>query len=186
MTRATLRQLATVLALATAVLPSEAAAQITPALPTPLGLSDVIRLAGERRDEIEAARARTRAGEARPAIVSALADPMISPSLGHLPFLLGGADVSVTIEQQIRDAMLNTSLARHQDGPVPELAPLAFAQPLPNWSAVKSAVSFWPELAAGCLDESFERHWREGRIQRPEDVDAAVVEGASARVRPSR
>jgi copper/silver efflux system protein len=34
------------------------------------------------------------------------------------------------------------------------------------------------------LDEAFERYRREGRIQRPEDVDAAVVEGASARVRP--
>jgi Cu(I)/Ag(I) efflux system membrane protein CusA/SilA len=34
------------------------------------------------------------------------------------------------------------------------------------------------------LDESFRRYMREGRIQRPEDVDAAVVEGASARVRP--
>lgn len=68
-------------------------------LPTPLGLSDVIRLAGERRDEIEAARARTRAGEARPAIVSALEDPMISPSLDHVPFMGGGANWSVTIEQ---------------------------------------------------------------------------------------
>ena len=34
------------------------------------------------------------------------------------------------------------------------------------------------------LDESFERYMREGRIQKPEDVDAAVIEGASARVRP--
>jgi Cu(I)/Ag(I) efflux system membrane protein CusA/SilA len=34
------------------------------------------------------------------------------------------------------------------------------------------------------LDEAFERYMREGRIQNPEDVDAAVVEGASARVRP--
>ena len=55
----------------------------------------------ERRDEIQAARARIRAGEARPTIVSALEDPMISPSLDHLPFMLGGADVSFTIEQQI-------------------------------------------------------------------------------------
>lgn len=70
-------------------------------LPSPLSLADVIRIAGERRDEIQAAHARIRAGEARPAIVSALADPMISPSLDHLPFMLGGADVSVTIEQQI-------------------------------------------------------------------------------------
>ena len=70
-------------------------------LPTPLTLTDVIRVASERRDEIEAARARTRAGEARPAIVSALSDPMFSPSLDHLPFMLGGADVSIAIEQRI-------------------------------------------------------------------------------------
>jgi hypothetical protein len=81
--------------------PTAAAAQTTPVLPSPLSLGDVIRLASERRDEIKAARARTRAGEARPTIVSALQDPMISPSLDHLPFMLGGADVSFTIEQQI-------------------------------------------------------------------------------------
>src|SRR4029453_6514579 len=81
--------------------PTAAAAQTPPVLPSPLSLGDVIRLAGERRDEIQAARARIRAGEARPTIVSALADPMISPSLDPLPFMLGGADVSVTIEQQI-------------------------------------------------------------------------------------
>src|SRR5688572_28132384 len=34
------------------------------------------------------------------------------------------------------------------------------------------------------LDEAFNRYMREGRIQEPEDVDAAVIEGASARVRP--
>ena len=69
--------------------------------PGPLALSDVVRIAGERRDEIEAARARVRAGEQRPAIVSALDDPMLSPSLDHVPFMGGGANVSVTIEQQI-------------------------------------------------------------------------------------
>jgi Cu(I)/Ag(I) efflux system membrane protein CusA/SilA len=34
------------------------------------------------------------------------------------------------------------------------------------------------------LDEAFDRYMREGRIRTPDDVDAAVVEGASARVRP--
>jgi len=34
------------------------------------------------------------------------------------------------------------------------------------------------------LDEAFARYMREGRIRTPEDVDAAVVEGAAARVRP--
>jgi outer membrane protein TolC len=80
---------------------ADASAQPRVPLPTPLTLTDVIRLAVERRDEVDAARARMRAGEARPAIVSALQDPMISPSLDHLPFMFTGADVSVTIEQQI-------------------------------------------------------------------------------------
>jgi Cu(I)/Ag(I) efflux system membrane protein CusA/SilA len=34
------------------------------------------------------------------------------------------------------------------------------------------------------LDEAFDRHMRDGRIRGPDDVDAAVVEGAAARVRP--
>ncbi|HVG72654.1 MAG TPA: TolC family protein, partial [Vicinamibacterales bacterium] len=76
-------------------------AQTPQVLPSPVSLADVIRLASERRDEIQAARARMRAGEARPAIVSALEDPMFAPSLDHLPFMLGGADVSFTFEQQI-------------------------------------------------------------------------------------
>jgi outer membrane protein TolC len=84
----------------TAAMPQASVAQEA-GLPTPLTLADVIRVASQRRDEIEAARARTRAGEAQPAIVSALSDPMMSPSLDHLPFMLGGADVSFTIEQQI-------------------------------------------------------------------------------------
>jgi cobalt-zinc-cadmium efflux system outer membrane protein len=81
--------------------PAGAAAQADQALPSPLSLGDVIRMAGERRDEIRAAHARTRAGEARSTVVSALADPMISPALDHLPFALGGADWSVSYEQQI-------------------------------------------------------------------------------------
>ncbi|HET9368977.1 MAG TPA: TolC family protein [Vicinamibacterales bacterium] len=78
-----------------------AMAQGAAPLPSPLSLADVIRIAGERRDEIRAAQARVSAGEARPTIVSALSDPMVSPSLDHLPFMLNGADVSVTYEQQI-------------------------------------------------------------------------------------
>ena len=78
-----------------------ATAQPSQPLPSPLTLADVIQIAGERRDETQAAQARVRAGEARPTIVSALPDPMLSPSLDHLPFMMGGADVSVTLEQQI-------------------------------------------------------------------------------------
>jgi cobalt-zinc-cadmium efflux system outer membrane protein len=232
--------------------PTAATAQTTPVLPSPLSLGDVIRLASERRDEIQAARARIRAGEVRPTIVSALQDPMMSPSLDHLPFMLGGADVSFTIEQQIplsgirghrrasaladvdrlraeasrttldvglqavnaflmvqerrrtaglvteqlffardvvsaanaryasgtapqsdvlraevevarleafaralvsevrgAEAMLNTSLALDADGPVPPFASLAFAQPFPSWSAIKTALTSRPELVAG-------------------------------------
>ena len=81
--------------------PGSAAAQPAQPLPSPLSLGEVIRIATERRDEIQAANERARAGEQRPAIVSALEDPMISPSLDHLPFMLGGADVSITIEQRI-------------------------------------------------------------------------------------
>jgi len=91
----------TALALCLGAWASQAVAQAPGPLPDPLTLGDVVRLAGERRDEIDAARARTRAGEARPDIVSALEDPMISPSLDHLPFMLEGADVSVTVEQRI-------------------------------------------------------------------------------------
>jgi outer membrane protein TolC len=98
-----MNRLATSLVLLVVMLTSSpgVAAEQESALPSPLSLSDVIRIAGERRDEIQAARARTTAGEARPIIVSALSDPMISPSLDHLPFMMNGADYSVTFEQQV-------------------------------------------------------------------------------------
>lgn len=245
------RSVSCLLAIVIAAVPVTVAAQ-SPVLPSPLGLTDVIRIAAERRDEIQAARARTRAAESRPAIVSALEDPMLSPSLDHLPFMLGGADVSVTIEQRIplsgirghrrasaladvdriradagrtsldvgmqaataflmlqerrrtaalvdeqvgfardvviaanaryssgtapqsdvlraevevarlgalsrslvsevrgAEAMLNASLARDADDPVPALAPIALTPPPPSWQAVKAALDSRPELAAG-------------------------------------
>jgi outer membrane protein TolC len=232
--------------------PVRVAGQDVRPLPSPLSLGDVVRIAGERRDEIEAARARVRAGEARPTIVAALADPMISPSLDHKPFSMAGADFSVTIEQQIplssirdhrrasavadldrlradasrtgldvgieaanaflmlqerrrtamlvneqivfardvvqaanaryasgtapqsdvlraevevarldaiaralvsevraAEAMLNTSLAREADLPVPELSLPVLAQPIPPWPTLKTALTSRPELAAG-------------------------------------
>ena len=96
-----------VAALSVTITPSAAQTAMTasPAQATtaqaPLTMAAAVRLATERRAEIEAARARARAGEARPAIVSALEEPMISPSLDHLPFMFNGADVSFTIEQRI-------------------------------------------------------------------------------------
>ena len=71
-------------------------------VPAPLGLDDAIRIAAERRAEITAARARVRAAEQRPAIVSALEDPMVAASIDHLPLDLSGADYSVTIEQRFQ------------------------------------------------------------------------------------
>jgi cobalt-zinc-cadmium efflux system outer membrane protein len=230
----------------------EAHAQEPAVLPSPLSLADVIRLAGERRDEVQAAQARTRAGQARPDIVSALEDPVIAPSIDHRPFAMGGADVSITIEQrfplsgirghlrtaalfdveQLRaassrteldvgmqaaeaflmlqerrrtealvaeqvtfarevvtaanaryasgtapqadvlraevevarlqalsralvsevggaEAMLNASLGVDVDQPVPLLAPVVLARPVPSWSAIKAAATSRPELAAG-------------------------------------
>jgi outer membrane protein TolC len=229
-----------------------AAAQAPQRLPSPLALAEVIRIASERRDEIQAARARAAAGEARPTIVSALSDPMLSPSLDHLPFMLNGADVSVMIEQQIplsgirghrrasaladvdrlraetrravldvsvdaanaymmlqerrrtaalvneqlafardvvtaanaryasgtapqsdvlraevevarleavaralvgdvrgAEAMLNTSLGLDAETPVPPLTTLALPEAVPSWTAIKSALTARPELAAG-------------------------------------
>ena len=45
--------------------------------------------------------------------------------------------------------MLNASLAIEADVPVPALAPLTFAQPIPAWSAIKPALTTRPELIAG-------------------------------------
>jgi outer membrane protein TolC len=47
------------------------------------------------------------------------------------------------------EAMLNTSLALDTESPVPDLAPLALTQPVPSWSAIKTALTSRPELAAG-------------------------------------
>ena len=90
---------ATTLALWASIVAIGSAGQSAASLPNPLGLGDVIRLSAERRDEIEAARARARAGDARTSTVSALPDPMLAPALDHKPFLMGGADYSITIEQ---------------------------------------------------------------------------------------
>ncbi len=63
-------------------------------------LTDVTRIAREHRAEILVAKARARAAAERPAIVSALDDPMVLPSIDHLPFMLGGVDASIVIEQR--------------------------------------------------------------------------------------
>ncbi len=69
-------------------------------LPEPLRLADAVAIARQHRTEIAAARARVVAARQRPEIVSALDDPTVSASVDHLPFMLGGADVSLIVEQQ--------------------------------------------------------------------------------------
>jgi cobalt-zinc-cadmium efflux system outer membrane protein len=57
-----------------------------PISPDALQLQDVIRIAVRNRAEVTAANARAEAMASRPAIVGALEDPMISPSIDHYPF----------------------------------------------------------------------------------------------------
>jgi len=78
---------------------SATSARAEVALPAPLGVDDVVGLARGRRAEIVAARANARAVAERPAIVSALPEPMVSVSIDHWPFDMGDFDRSATIEQ---------------------------------------------------------------------------------------
>lgn len=57
-------------------------------------------MAKTRRLEVPADRARARAAAERPVVVSALEDPEVFASIDHLPFMGGGADVSLAIEQR--------------------------------------------------------------------------------------
>lgn len=77
-----------------------ARAEEVDSLPDPLPLHYVVQRASERRAEVAASRARAQAAAQRPAIVSALEDPMISPSIDHLPFMLDGVNASLAIEQR--------------------------------------------------------------------------------------
>jgi outer membrane protein, heavy metal efflux system len=88
------------LALLLLALPLPARAQERDELLNPLRLEDVLAYGRAHRQEIVAARARARAAGERPAIVSALEDPMVMPSVDHLPFMLHGVDASLMIEQR--------------------------------------------------------------------------------------
>ncbi len=69
-------------------------------LPEPLGVTDVITYASKHRREIMAASAAARAAKQRGRVVSALDDPMVMPSIDHLPFMLHGVDASLMVEQR--------------------------------------------------------------------------------------
>jgi cobalt-zinc-cadmium efflux system outer membrane protein len=95
----TLGRLRTTLVVSIACLAGPAAAD-DQALPAPLRVVDVARIARAQRLEVSAARARARSAAERPAIVSALEEPDVSASIDHLPFMGGGADLSLAIEQR--------------------------------------------------------------------------------------
>lgn len=69
-------------------------------LPSPLSIADVPALARAGRVEVTAAKQRALAAGERPAIVGALEDPMVSPSVDHWPLGQPMADVSLTLEQR--------------------------------------------------------------------------------------
>lgn len=62
------------------------AVAMTDALPDPLTLSAVVERAADRRSEVTAAIARAAAAGERPAIVSALEDPMVMGGIDHYPY----------------------------------------------------------------------------------------------------
>jgi outer membrane protein, heavy metal efflux system len=69
-------------------------------LPNPLRVDQVAALARARRAEVVVSRKRAQAAAQRPAIVSALEDPVLTPSIDHLPFMFDGINVSLGIEQR--------------------------------------------------------------------------------------
>lgn len=101
-------QLRTCLSLCVGVVVLQSATMAaTSPLPDPLQLADVSGIALRNRAEVSAANARTDALAQRPAIVGALEDPMVSPSIDHYPFEMmdeaGGGqryDWSVSVEQR--------------------------------------------------------------------------------------
>ncbi len=100
-------------ALCAGVLLQAGLAASEPIVSDSIQLEDVIRTAVRTRGELAAANARAEAMAVRPAIVGALEDPMISPSIDHYPFDMpngeeemgegGGGqryDWSVSVEQR--------------------------------------------------------------------------------------
>ncbi len=87
------------LPLAMSVHLGDARAQSRDPLPEPLRAQDVVAFVRSHRAEVAAAGARARAAEQRPAIVSALNDPMVMVSADHIPFSGMGLDGSVLVQQ---------------------------------------------------------------------------------------
>jgi cobalt-zinc-cadmium efflux system outer membrane protein len=68
-------------------------------LPTPLRLHDVVSIAREQRAEIAAARSLAEAAAQRPAMESAIDDPMLMVQALHVPFRPAGFNGGVMIQQ---------------------------------------------------------------------------------------
>jgi outer membrane protein TolC len=77
----------------------ETDARASEPLPTPLRLPDVVKIAREQRSEIDAARSLAQAAGQRPAIESALDDPMLMVQALHVPFRTRGFTGGVMIQQ---------------------------------------------------------------------------------------
>ena len=69
-------------------------------LQSPLVFEEIPKIAKERRAEVRVAQEQINVSRHREVIVSGLEDPMISPSIDHWPFGMGGADVSIGIAQR--------------------------------------------------------------------------------------
>jgi cobalt-zinc-cadmium efflux system outer membrane protein len=92
--------LALILALGDAARAQSSMTEEASPLPAPLRIDQLVQLATRKRAELRAAHSRTSAAEQRTIVVAALDDPMVMPSLDHLPFMAHGADASFAIEQR--------------------------------------------------------------------------------------
>lgn len=109
------------LALLAVLAPASAGAQ-SAALPSPLSIGAVVEHAATHRAEIEVARARRAAAQQRTRSVGVLDDPMVMPSLDHVPFMLHGADVSLLVEQRFPLSRLRSHRERSAQADARRLA----------------------------------------------------------------
>lgn len=96
------------LVLVRALSPTPAWADPPSSLPSPLRPADVVRYAKDRRAEVSASKWRAYAARQRPAVVSALPDPMVMGAIDHLPFSFKGADLSLSVQQEFPFSRVRT------------------------------------------------------------------------------
>lgn len=92
---------------------------VDPSTDAGLRLDQALTLARQSRAELRASAARVAAAQQRPAIVSSLDDPMISPSIDHKPVdPMMGTDRSITIEQRFPLSRVNSHRRRSAEADV--------------------------------------------------------------------